>query len=116
MRIHTGPDLAHLWSRRQWRSRIRGGLVGSVIGYAFINADLVVVNAIGGDLTPQQLAMFERDYAVLFGAEFSVPVFPDTTVYVGGRYNPDTGEFTQPEPAPEPQPEPLPEPEPETEI
>jgi len=87
----------------------------TIVGYAFINADLVVVNAIGGDLTPQQLALLEHDYGILFGAEFSVPVFAETTVYVGGRYNPDTGEFSQPEPAPEPLPEPLPEPQPEPE-
>lgn len=85
-------------------------------GFAFVNAEMVVVNAIGGNLTPQQLDRFERDYAILFGAEFSVPVFSGTTVWVGGRYNPDTGEFSAPEPAPEPQPEPQPEPEPEPEA
>lgn len=79
---------------------------------------MVVVNFIVGDLTPEQLAQFERDYSVLFGAEFSIPVFSGTTVWVGGRYNPDTGEFTppEPEPEPEPQPEPLPEPQLEPEI
>jgi len=85
-------------------------------GYAFVNADMVIVNAIGGELTPSQLEMFERDYRVLFGAEFSVPVFDGTTIWIGGRYNPDTGEFTPPEPAPEPLPEPQPEPHPEPEI
>lgn len=80
-------------------------------GYAFVNADMVVVNAIGGALNESQLARFEQDYKVLFGAEFSVPVFDGTTVWVGGRYNPETGEFTQPEPAPEPEPEPQPEPQ-----
>lgn len=85
-------------------------------GYAFVNAEMVVVNAIGGDLTPSQLVKFERDYAILFGAEFSVPVYEGTTVWVGGRYNPDTGEFSEPEPAPEPLPEPLPEPALEPEI
>ena len=92
-------------------------------GYAFVNAEMVVVNAIGGALLPKQLEQFERDYAVLFGAEFSVPVFDGTTVWVGGRYNPETGEFTPPEPAPEPVPEViegtsevLPEPQLEPEI
>jgi len=65
-------------------------------GYAFVNAAMVVVNAIGGDLNDQQLAQFERDYGVLFGAEFSVPVYEGTTVWVGGHYNPDTGEFSPP--------------------
>jgi hypothetical protein len=81
-------------------------------GYAFVNAEMVVVNAIGGALAPHQLERFERDYRALFGAEFSVPVFDGTSVWVGGTYNPDTGEFFPPiEPEPEPQPEPLPEPQ-----
>lgn len=65
-------------------------------GYAFVNASLVVVQAIGGELTDGQLAVFERDYGALFGAEFSVPVFDDTAVWVGGTYNPETGEFAPP--------------------
>lgn len=65
-------------------------------GYAFINAEMIVVNAIGGSLTPEQLEMFERDYRVLFGAEFSIPVFEGTVVWVGGRYNQETGEFIKP--------------------
>lgn len=65
-------------------------------GYAFVNADLVVVNAIGGELNDDQLAQFEHDYRILFGAEFSVPVFEGTIVWVGGRYNPDNGEFSPP--------------------
>jgi len=72
-----------------------------VSGYAFVNADLVVVNAIGGELNEKQLTQFERDYAALFGAESSVPVYEGTTVWVGGRYNPDTGEFSPPDPQPE---------------
>jgi len=68
----------------------------TIAGYAFVNAEMKVVNAIGGALSELQLALLERDYAVLFGAEFSVPVYEGTTVWVGGRYNPDTGEFTQP--------------------
>lgn len=78
--------------------------------YAFVNENMIVVQLITGELTPQQLTQFERDYAILFGAEFSVPVFENTAVWMGGRYNPDTGEFSEPEPAPEPLPEPLPEP------
>ena len=68
-----------------------------VSGYAFINADLVVVNAIGGDLDETQLTQFQRDYAALFGAEFSVPVLDDVTVWIGGCYDPETGEFFPPE-------------------
>jgi len=73
-------------------------------GYAFVNAEMVVVNAIGGELNEQQLTQFARDYRVLFGAEFSVPVFDGTTVWMGGRYNPETGEFSPPDPQPEPLP------------
>jgi hypothetical protein len=73
-------------------------------GYAFVNAEMVVVNAIGGELNEQQLTQFARDYRALFGAEFSVPVYEGTTVWVGGRYNPDTGEFSPPDPQPEPLP------------
>ena len=76
----------------------------SVSGYAFVNAGMVVVNAIGGELDQKQLAQFQRDYAALFGAEFSVPVYEGTTVWVGGRYNPDTGELSPPDPQPEPLP------------
>jgi len=76
----------------------------SANGYAFVNADLVVVNAIGGELDEKQLTQFERDYGVIFDAEFSVPVYEGTTVWVGGRYNPNTGEFSPPDPQPEPLP------------
>ena len=75
-----------------------------VSGYAFVNAEMVVVNAIGGDLNEKQLEQFAHDYAILFAAEFYVPVMDGTTVYVGGRYNPDTGEFSPPDPQPEPLP------------
>jgi hypothetical protein len=68
----------------------------SANGYAFVNADLVVVNAIGGELDEKQLTQFEHDYGVIFDAEFSVPVYEGTTVWVGGRYNPNTGEFSPP--------------------
>lgn len=76
----------------------------SVSGYAFVNAEMVVVNAIGGELSEKQLDQFAHDYAILFGAEFSVPVFEGQTVWVGGRYNPDTGEFSPPDPQPAPLP------------
>lgn len=76
----------------------------SVSGYAFVNAQMVVVNAIGGELNEKQLDQFAHDYAILFGAEFSVPVYEGTTVWVGGRYNPDTGEFSPPDPQPDPLP------------
>ena len=54
----------------------------------------------GGDLDEKQLAAFERDYAILFGAEFYVPVLEDVTVWIGGRYNPETGAFAPPDPQP----------------
>lgn len=76
-------------------------------GYAFVDCNLIVVQAIGGSLNDAQLAQFERDYKVLFGSEFSVPAYEGTTVWIGGRYNPDDGTFSPPElPAqPDSQPE-----------
>lgn len=73
-------------------------------GYAFVNAEMIVVNAIGGDLDADALKVFESDYRVLFGAEFSVPVFDGMTVWIGGRYNPDDGTFSPPEPIAQPEP------------
>lgn len=73
-------------------------------GFAFVDAEMIVVNAIGGELDERQLIQFESDYRALFGAEFSVPVFEGQTVWVGGRYNPDTGEFSPPDPQPDPLP------------
>lgn len=69
-------------------------------GFAFVNAETVVVQAISGDLNAAQLATFEHDYAILFGAEFSVPVVDDAIVWIGGSYDPATGTFSPP-----PQPE-----------
>lgn len=76
----------------------------SLSGYAFVNADSIVVQVIGGELNKQQLAQFESDYRVLFAAEFSVPIMENVIAWIGGKYNPDTGEFSPP-----PQPKPLPE-------
>jgi hypothetical protein len=94
-------------------------------GYAFINADSIVVQVITGALNPAQQAQFLRDYAVLFGATAIIEVEQGTSVWIGGTYT--DGVFApppQPEPLPEMieepiamieemQPEPLPEPEPE---
>jgi hypothetical protein len=68
----------------------------SVSGFAFLDAEMVVVNVIGGELDEKQLAQFERDYAALFGAEFSVPVLENVAVWIGGKYDPETGEFSPP--------------------
>jgi hypothetical protein len=75
-------------------------------GYAFLNADSIVVNVISGTLNEQQQAQFLRDYAILFGATQIVEVETDTAVWIGGSYT--DGTFNEP-PAPEPLPEPLPE-------
>ena len=80
--------------------------------YAFIDADGIVVNVIGGALSPAQQAQFLRDYAILFGAESIVEVGPNTPVWIGGTYTGGTFvEPVQPEPEPEPLPEPIVEPE-----
>lgn len=65
-------------------------------GFAFVDAGSVVVNAIAGDIPADLLRQFERDYRVLFGAEFSVPVVEGVTVWIGGKYDPETGEFSPP--------------------
>jgi hypothetical protein len=71
-------------------------------GYAFINAESVVVQLITGALNPAQQAQFLQDYGTLFGAVAIVAVEQDTVVYIGGSYT--EGVFALP-----PQPEPLPE-------
>jgi len=77
-----------------------------MMGYAFINADGVVVNVIIGTLSEIEQQRFLRDYHALFGAESVVAVDADTAAWIGGSYS--DGVFTAP-PAPEPLPEPLPE-------
>lgn len=67
-----------------------------ITGYAFINGAGVVVNAIAGDLSPDQVTLFEHDYRVLFGAEHSVPVYEGTSVWIGGSYDSSTGVFAPP--------------------
>ena len=72
----------------------------SVKGFAFVNCDMTVIQAVSGDLNAAQLAQLEHDYAGLFGAEFSIPVGEDVTVWIDGTYDPDTGIFSPP-PTPE---------------
>jgi len=72
--------------------------------YAFLNAEMIVVNVISGVLTPVEVQRFERDYAILFNATMSVPVEQGVSVWIGGRYDLESGTFTPP-PSPEPEPE-----------
>jgi hypothetical protein len=72
----------------------------SVSGYAFINADGIVVQAIGGELDVVQQAQFLRDYSVLFGATAIIEVEQGTSVWIGGAYT--DGQFQSP---PQPEPE-----------
>jgi len=65
-------------------------------GYAFVSAEGIVVQMIEGRLSDSQLAQFERDYRILFGAERSVPVYEGTTVWIGGSYDAASGEFSPP--------------------
>ena len=76
-------------------------------GYAFINAESVVVQLITGALNPSQQAQFLQDYGTLFGAVAIVAVEQDTVVYIGGSYT--EGVFAPP-PQPEPEPEVIEEP------
>ena len=81
-------------------------------GYAFINADGIVVQVIVGNLDAQQQAQFLSDYTVLFGAAQIVAVDAETSVWIGGSYT--DGTFTAPpEPIVEVIAEPLPQPLPE---
>jgi len=58
-----------------------------IIRYVFLNADGVVVQAIAGSLTQEQVESFLSDYRVLFAAESVVEVPDDATkVWIGGTY------------------------------
>ena len=72
--------------------------------YAFISPESEVRQVIAGALYPEQLAQFERDYAVIFGTTSVVEIGDDAiSVWIGGTYTPEAG-FTPP---PEPEPEPI---------
>lgn len=74
--------------------------------YAFVDCEMRVVQLIVGALNDSQLARFEADYRVIFGAEFAIPVYDDTPIYIGGSYDPDSGTFSLP-PTAEPEPDPI---------
>jgi hypothetical protein len=76
----------------------------SVSGYAFINDDGIVVQAIGGELDVVQQAQFLRDYSVIFGATQMIEVQDGTSVWIGGSYT--DGVFAPPPPPP-PDPNPI---------
>jgi len=79
----------------------------TVIRYAYINANGVVVQITSGELTPELHNAFMRDYATLYGAARCVSVVDESQpVWIGGTYD-DADGFAPP--APEPLPEPLPE-------
>lgn len=62
--------------------------------YAFLNSRGIVVNCIGGALTPAQQEQFLRDYSALFGATQIVQVQGDTSIWIGGAYA--DGQFLPP--------------------
>jgi hypothetical protein len=71
--------------------------------YAFINSDRIVAQVIVGSLNQTQLAQFERDYAVIFGAISTIEIADDAVpVWIGGTYTPEEG-FLPPPPPPEPE-------------
>jgi hypothetical protein len=74
--------------------------------YAFTDQVGVVVNVIVGSLPQPQLSRFLNDQRALFGAESFVIVEDDRPVWIGGTYDPSSGEFLPP-PSPEPEPEPI---------
>ena len=70
--------------------------------YAFIDPNGEVRQLISGDLDPSQIALFERDYAKLFGTTSVVTIADnETQVWIGGTYTPEAG-FTPP-PSSEPE-------------
>ena len=68
--------------------------------YAFTNEENIVVQAIDGSLTAEQLDLFLHDYGVLFGATSVATIEPESRVSVGWTKNGDV--YTEPkvEPAP----------------
>jgi hypothetical protein len=72
----------------------------------FIDAHKVVVQIIVGQLDSASVATFLKSYSSLFGAEECVMVDDSVSVWIGGSYDPTSGEFSPP-PSPEPEPEPI---------
>jgi hypothetical protein len=71
--------------------------------YAFINSEGIVVNVIVGILNDDAVALFLRDYRILFGAERVIPIGDDSvSVFPGGIYTPEEG-FLPPPPPPQPE-------------
>lgn len=66
----------------------------------FINGQGVVVQAISGPLSSEDLALFLRDYAKIFSAEKVIAVDESTSLWIGGSYDATSGVFSPP-----PQPE-----------
>ena len=67
-----------------------------VVGYAFLDENNIVVQNVRGDLSPKALEQFASDYGVIFGAVAHVPVVETDTVWIGGGYNPENGQFVPP--------------------
>lgn len=64
--------------------------------YAFVDAGLVCKQIITGDLTEEQLAVFDRDYAALFQATERYEIGESDSVQIGWVLI--DGVFTDPNP------------------
>jgi hypothetical protein len=71
--------------------------------YAFISRESEVRQVITGELSTDQLSIFERDYHTLFGTISAVKIDDDSVrVWIGGTYTPEEG-FSPPPPPPQPE-------------
>jgi|688.fasta_scaffold1359583_1 hypothetical protein len=71
--------------------------------YAFISPSAQVRQVITGGLSPDQLALFERDYQAVFGTISAIKIDDDSVrVWIGGTYTPEEG-FLPPPPPPQPE-------------
>lgn len=68
-----------------------------MIKFAYLNEESIVVQVIVGDLDEAAHDILLRDYGVLFNAVKCVRVDNDQSVWIGGRYDNETG-FTPPPP------------------
>ena len=78
----------------------------SVKQYAVVDQYSVVVNLIVGDLSEAQAASILSVETMIRGAVDMVLVEDGQVVWIGGTYDPESGEYSPP-PSPEPEPEPI---------
>lgn len=68
----------------------------------FLNSENIIVQMISGLLDDQSKKAFLRDYGMIYHAVSILEVDDSTRVWIGGTYDPSSGEFLPP-PSPEPE-------------